>query len=323
MSTPVKRAVKAILRPIVSNPVQAALVTWMARSGAGTDACLRKGSLPLPVHYYSPVPDLEDLRQRDVWRRTSDLPGIDFRPDAQVARLRGLGERYGAECDWPAEPTGDPSRFFTENGTFSFGCAAAAHCVVRERRPARVIEVGSGRSSLVLSAALGLNERDGAPPAEYTAIDPYPSELLGVAPGTKPAVVAERVELVEPSFFEQLDRGDVLFIDSGHVVRIGGDVNFLLLDVVPRLRPGVAVHFHDIDLPFEYPEVYATNPAFRMLWTESYLLQAFLAHNSEFEVLLAMHYLMQERPDAFRESFPHFDPARHTSMSGSFWIARK
>jgi hypothetical protein len=322
MANPVKSVVKSILRLVVSNPLQASLVTWMARSGAGTDACLKQGSLPLPVHYYSPVPDIEDLRQREVWSRRSDLPGIDFRPEAQVACLLELGEKYGRECDWPADSTGNPSDFFTENSSFSFGCAAAAHCIVRDRKPKRLIEIGSGKSSLVLSAALGLNDREGAS-AEYTVVDPYPSPFLDTLPGTVPTVLAERVELVNPSIFEELGAGDVLFIDSGHVVRIGGDVNFLLLDILPRLKPGVVVHFHDIDLPYEYPEVYATNPAFRMLWTESYLLQAFLACNSEFEVLLGMKYLMQDRPDVFRRAFPLFDPMRHKSMSGSFWIERR
>lgn len=323
MTNPAKRAVKAVLRTIASSPPQAALVTWMARSGAGTDACMKKGSLPLPVHYYSPVPDLDDLKRRDVWSRRSDLPGVDFRPEAQVAYLLELGVKYGQECAWPAEPANNPSEFYTENMSFGFGCAAAAHCIIRDRKPKRLIEIGSGRSSLVLSAALEFNESDGAQPAEYTVVDPYPSPLLEVVPGTRPTVIAERVEVIDAGFFEQLERGDILFIDSGHVVRIGGDVNFLVLDVLPRLKPGVVVHFHDIGLPYEYPEVYATNPAFRMLWTEAYLLQAFLACNSEFEVLLGMAYLMHDRPEVFRQAFPLFDPARHKSVSGSFWIARR
>jgi len=200
---PAKRAAKAVLRPIVSNPIQAALVTWMARSGVGTDACLKRGSLPLPVHFYSPVPDLDDLKRRDVWSRRSELPGVDFRPEAQVAYLLELGERYGRECAWPPQPTKDPSEFYTENGAFSFGCAAAAHTVIRDRKPKRVIEIGSGMSSTVLSAALGLNEAEGAQPAEYTIVDPFPSPRLPTLSGTRPKVIAERVEVVGVSLFEQ------------------------------------------------------------------------------------------------------------------------
>ena len=135
--------------------------------------------------------------------------------------------------------------------------------------------------------------------------------------------MAERVELLDPQFFDRLERNDVLFIDSSHTVRIGGDVNFLILDVLPRLAPGVLVHFHDIGMPYEYPKTYATNPSFRMLWTEAYLLQAFLACNDSHDVLLAMAYLMVERSAEFRAAFPAYDPARHASISGSFWIARR
>jgi hypothetical protein len=318
-----KRAAKAVLRRIISNPLQAGLVTWMARSGAGTDACLKKGSLPLPVHYYSPVPDIDDLKRRDVWSIRSEMPGVDFQPETQVKYLLKLGEKYGRECEWSPRPTKDPSEFYTENQSFSFGCAAAAHTIIRERKPKRVIEIGSGMSSIVLAAALAKNEADGAPPAEYTIVDPYPSPRLPTLRGTRPTVVAERVEVLDVARFEKLERNDILFIDSGHVVRIGGDVNFLLLDVLPRLKPGVVVHVHDIGLPREYPRVYLTNPAFRMLWTEAYLLQAFLAFNSQFEVLLGMAYLMHDRPEVIRQAFPLFDPAVHESISGSFWIARR
>ncbi|HYH03954.1 MAG TPA: class I SAM-dependent methyltransferase, partial [Bacillota bacterium] len=159
--------------------------------------------------------------------------------------------------------------------------------------------------------------------AEYTIIDPYPQFFIdsGLTQLTK--LLEQRVELLKPEFFQQLDRNDVLFIDSGHTVRIGSDINFLMLEVLPLLRPGVLVHFHDIPMPYEYAEVYLTNPAFRMLWTESYLLQAFLCFNEQFEVLLALSYLMQEQLEQFRKAFQHYNPALHKAGSGSFWIRRK
>ncbi len=298
-------------------------IAWMARTGVGTSECLEHGSLPLPVHFYSPVPDLDDLERRDVWARRSELPGVRFAPEAQAAYLRKVGERYGRECAWPAESAGDPRVFFTENGQFGFGCAAALHCIVRERTPRHVVEIGSGNSSLVLLAALELNAREGSPASGYTVVDPSPSPLLGGGRSGPTEVLAKRAELLEPEFFDRLERDDVLFIDSGHTVRIGGDVNFLILDVLPRLNPGVIVHFHDIGLPYEYPKTYATNPRFRSLWTEAYLLQAFLACNQDFDVLLALSYLMTDRASDFRAAFPHYDPARHRTGSGSFWITRR
>jgi len=183
------------------------------------------------------------------------------------------------------------------------------------------VEIGSGNSSLIFSSALTRNAIEGFP-AEYTIIDPYPSPFVRASLPSITNVIQERVELVNLPLFENLKNNDVLFIDSGHTVRTGGDVNFLFLEVLPRLAPEVIVHIHDIPLPYEYPEVYFTNPAFRMFWTEAYLLQAFLAFNSQFEVMLAMNYLMLERRDEFRRAFRNYNPTRHKAVSGSFWIRR-
>ncbi len=303
-------------------PVLVRAFGYMAETGRGTDLCLRLGFLPMRVHYYSPVPDLLDLRKRQVWQRKSDLPGLDFRGEQQVEFLLSLGKQYGDECNWSPAPARDPREFYTENNSFSFGCAASLHTILRQYKPRRVIEIGSGNSSLVFSEALKRNAADGYP-CEYMIIDPYPAPVVQSGLPSVTKIFPERVELTDITLFEKLCEGDVLFIDSGHTVRTGGDVNFLFLEVLPRLAPGVIVHVHDINLPYEYPEVYFVNPSFRMFWTEAYLLQAFLAFNSQFEILLAVNYLMTEKKDDFHRAFPHYDPQRHKAVSGSFWVRRK
>jgi len=322
-----------VLMVRITSPLWVRVFRFIARTGAGTDTCLRHGFLPLPVHYHSPVPDLDDLEQRQVWDKKSGLPGIDFRADEQVRLLRELGEQFGAECDWPAAPTGKPFAFHTENNSFSFGCAASLHCLIRHFKPARIFEIGSGNSSLVISSALTRNQADGSPPrgrrgqadgspGEYVIIDPFPHPVTGKGLPGLTAVKKERVELTDISYFQQLRENDILFIDSGHTVRTGGDVNFLFLEILPRLAPGVIVHVHDIDLPYEYQKVYFTNPGFRMFWTEAYLLQAFLCFNSQFEILLAMAYLMTDKKDEFSRAFTHYDPTKQKAISGSFWMRR-
>jgi hypothetical protein len=300
----------------------ASVINQMAHTGVGTDACLRHGCLPLPVNFHSPVPDLTDLGQRGVWDRVSRLEGIDFRPDAQQELLEDLGRNFGRECKWPLTATSDPYQFFTENPSFSYGCAAALHGILRKFKPRRVIEVGSGNSSLAISGALMRNSKEGIE-AEYIIIDPYPRDIIreGLPKLTK--LFDERVEIMAPEVFHQLGEHDILFVDSGHVVRMGSDVNFLILDVLPCLAPGVIVHFHDVSLPYEYSKVYATNAGFRMFWTEAYLLQAFLSCNSKFEILLAMEYLMKVQKESFCSAFPFYDPKMHKAISGSFWIRRK
>jgi len=158
--------------------VLARVVARMARTGCGTDACLEWGCLPLPVHFYSPVPDVDDLRSRNGGGRRSALPGIAFDEEGQVRRLRRLGSAFGEECCWPARLDGASSAtFYTENSSFSFGCAASTHAMLRDSKPARVIEVGSGNSSKIILNALAMNQTEGHE-SEYTIIDPYPSEFI-------------------------------------------------------------------------------------------------------------------------------------------------
>lgn len=309
-----------LLSPLM--PVLVKALGYMAETGKSTDLCLKQGFLPMRVHYYSPIPNLSDLAQRQVWKRKSDLPGLNFHSEQQVEFLRILGVQFGDECNWPSTPTGNSQEFYTENNSFSFGCAASLYSILRYYKSRRVFEIGSGNSSLVFSMALKRNMTDGYP-CEYTIIDPYPASVTKDGLPSLTKIIPERVELMDRSLFKSLRGGDILFIDSGHTVRTGGDVNFLFLDVLPELAPGVIVHVHDINLPYEYPEVYFTNPAFRMFWTEAYLLQAFLAFNSEFEVLLALNYLMNDKKAEFCRAFPHYDPSLHKAISGSFWMRRK
>lgn len=173
-------------------------------------------------------------------------------------------------------------------------------------------------SSRVVAAALLLNQKQDS---KHMIVDPYASDLIKNNLKGFQQTIESRVELLSASFFEQLKANDILFIDSGHCVRIGGDVNYLYLDILPRLAPGVIVHIHDVQLPYEYPRVYAVNETFRQFWTEQYLLQSFLCFNSEFEVLLGMTYLMTDHKEVFKKAFPYYDP--DLRISGSFWIRRK
>lgn len=301
----------------------ARIVKAMADTGEGTDACLRNGAIPMPVHFYSPIPDISELETRDVWNKKSAMAGIDLRSEFQVAEMHRLGALYGSECDWPKDPTADRKQFYTHNGSFSYGCAAALHTRIRDAKPARIIEVGSGNSSKVISKALMLNASETSVKAQYTIIDPYPNlEICKNLPNIS-NIIAKQIELCDPRDFEVLEENDILFIDSSHVVKVGSDVNFLILDVLPRLKPGVIIHFHDISLPYEYPKAYATNPQFRVFWNEAYLLQAFMACNADFEILQMMNYLQVDHMDEFRKAFPKFKVEDNWANSGSFWIRKK
>lgn len=304
-------------------PLLGRLISYMAYSGAGTKACLKYKCLPMPVHYYSPIPDIEDSERRKVWEKKSSLPGIEFDKEKQIALLRDLGGKYGDECLWPLHPTQNPHDFFVDNDGFSYGCAAITYSLIRESKPRKIIEIGSGLSSRVISQALINNAKEGKyEQALYTIIDPYPSKSTKTLPGLS-NILVEPVETTSLEIFESLGENDILFIDSSHMSKLGSDVNFLFLEVLPRLKPGVLVHIHDIALPYEYTKHYATMFGFRMFWNEAYLLQAFLCFNQAYEVLLGMNYLMLDHSSEFRDSFVHYQPDIHNLTSHSFWIRRK
>src|SRR5438034_9271638 len=148
-------------------------------------------------------------------------------------------------------------------------------------------------------------------------VEPFPSDFLSKGfPGLK-SLVIKVVQEIDLDFFSQLQSGDVLFIDSSHTVKIGGDVNYLFLEVLPRLKPGVIVHVHDIFLPFDYPRDWVVDD-FRF-WAEQYMLQSFLTFNSEFEVLMANSYLNHYHEEELKTVFPDLPSYR----GGSFWIRRK
>lgn len=161
----------------LSSIFSAPIISRMAQSGAGTNRCLHHKCLPLPVHFYSSVPDIDDLERRHIWDKKSPLKGIEFQIENQVSLLHSLGEKYGDECKWPLSPTDDHARFYINYNSFSFGCAAILYSMIRYYKPKRIIEIGSGNSSKVISEAINKNKTENFQ-TEYTIIDPFLSEFI-------------------------------------------------------------------------------------------------------------------------------------------------
>ena len=307
--------------PEVAATIGPDVTYYMAWTGVGTDECMKKDCLPLLAHFYQPIPNLKDLEERNVWDNISEMRGIDWKPKTYLKNLKDLSI-FADECDWPEEQGKNLMQYHTNNNSFSYGCAIGLHTIIRNNKPKRIIEIGSGNSSRVIAAAINLNEQvDDFSGTEYTIIDPYsPFEDESLFPkNTK--IIRKQVETVDLSIFEELSENDILFIDSSHVSKIGSDVNYEILDILPIIKKGVYIHFHDIHLPYEYPKAYATTPTFRMFWTEAYLLQAFLSNNDNFKVFLPMTLLQRVYEEEFRKLFPKGNNATAWG-SGSFWIER-
>lgn len=312
-----RRVAEALLRLFAI--LIAPLLRAMAMRGIGSEQFLARGVLPVPLHFYQPIFDPGKLPQ-SVWRRKTELPGINFDPAGQLAFLAHLAD-FAAECAWPEHATGD-DKYYCQNPSFGYSSACLLHCVVRRFAPKTVIEVGAGMSTLVLSDAMDANERESGHRGDLVTIDPYPTPTVQAISPTKRRLIAAEVQATSPHEFAKLGAGDLLFIDSSHVVRTGGDVNFLYLDVLPRLASGVVVHIHDIQLPYEYHRAYSA-PGSRagFYWTEQYLLQAFLALNSVFRVLLAGYWAQLDHSVRFAELFPTWRPSEHRPTT-SFYMQR-
>jgi len=263
-----------------------------------------------PVHFYYPIPDTREL-SATLWEAPSGGSGVAFNQRAQIALLSSFS-RFRSEYDSvPMENQEDPGEFHFSNPFFSGTDALVLYCMIRHFQPAAVVEVGCGFSSRMIRRAVRKNRR-----GRVTCIDPFAAG--GLSEWFPEATVRrEPVQDFDLSVFEALGPGDIVFIDSSHVARIGSDVNYLFLEVIPRLQPGVIVHVHDIFLPMEMRKDWVLDEM--RFWTEQYLLQAFLAFNRQFEVLIANSWLELRHPAALRETFPHSP----WWGGGSFWMRRR
>lgn len=313
-----KGALKGLLGmaalPVVA--IAAPFYALAARTGVGVNLCRRLGFHPLRVHFYSPVPEYESVPLRHFTEHQPS-PGIELDGARLAEQLQRL-LRHAAECDWPETSRG-PGTYHAQNEMFGYSSAALLHSMIRTHGSRRVIEIGGGYSSLISLAALQRNSSS----AGFTCVEPYPRPWLEAAVSNAGGkLVRKPVQSVAGALFDELEAGDLLFIDSSHVAKLGSDVNYLFLQVLPRLRPGVLVHVHDIYIPYEYPAEHFFSQH-KMFWNEQYLLQAMLAANPSYEVLLPGFYVQTELAAEFAAAFPRYDPARHRRTSSFYFRKRR
>lgn len=275
--------------------------------------------------YYSPLPVRERLaRTRRRWDRPSAMRGVHRDPEAMKGLLGTLVADHGAELgDLPPweEATG-----LGYGPGFTRVDAALLFLMLRHLKPRRLMEVGSGLSTFYATRALERNRAEGSP-CEVTCIDPFSGDRVAGLPGV--TVLRREVQDVAPEEFGVLEAGDVLFIDSTHVVKIDGDVPHLYLEVVPALAPGVVVHSHDVHFPYNVPHparTYVFDAKWPRYWTEAMLLQAFLAFNEDFEILLSAGLLRHEDEAFLERTLPGYRPVvpeDFDTHAGSIWYRRK
>lgn len=283
----------------------------------------RVGIHVTPVHFYQPVPDTRTLPE-SLWAKPSELPGVDWNGARQLELLDEFRAQFFDEyATFPLAASGDPYAFHLENPQFSKVDAEALYCMVRILKPRRVIEIGSGNSTLLIAQAIRANQADdSAYECRFTAVEPYPNAVIKAGLPELTELVAEPVQHVALDVFAELGENDILFIDSSHVLKIGSDVQYEFLEILPRVARGVVVQIHDMFLPSEYPRHLILD--WHQFWNEQYLVQAFLAFNKSFEVLWSSAWLHAEHSDRLDAAFPSYRAIRSpTGMApASLWIKR-
>jgi predicted O-methyltransferase YrrM len=257
----------------------------------------------LPRHFYSSIPDIQALRRSEYWRRPLSMAGVSgAETEPQMAFLESC-------CPSPLrerlKQTGIYERACNENGAVGYGPAEAEflYCFIATKRPLKIVQIGCGVStSLILSAA----KESGYKP-RITCIDPYPTVYLKRAAEQKQIeLVSVPAEEVDLDLVTSVGAGDLLFIDSTHAVRPGSEVNRVILEALPRMKPGSTVHFHDIYFPFDYQSTLLTTLFFA---AESSLLHAFLINNRQYKIAVSLSMLHHACPQRLQSVLPHYRPS--------------
>jgi len=267
-------------------------------------------------HYYSPIVSVEDIRRREkeIWKDAGvdGIKGIRLNTEAQIALATELS-RYYSEMPFTQHKQ-DGRRYWFENNFYSYTDGIVLYSMIRHFRPQRIIEVGSGYSSALM---MDVNEIFFNNRINLNFIEPYPDRLYSLmTENDRPhiTVLEKPVQDVDPGLFEKLEKGDILFIDSSHVSKCASDVNFILFEILPVLKSGVLIHFHDVFYPFEYPKDWVFSG---WNWNEDYFLKAFLMYNNAFNIKFFSNYLHVHHKESFSAM-----PLSYRNTGGNFWIEK-
>lgn len=271
------------------------------------------GLFPIRNHYYEPQFIFQNS-QHD-FSQPIELNGINWNIDKQLNLLSDLHFTNEIEGAFPSASE-NMDEFHFNNHAFEAGDAEFLYQLIRLKKPQRIIEVGSGFSSRIAARAIKKNQQENPEQkVEHICIEPYEMPHLEKQGFT---VIRDKVENISPAFFEKIEKNDLLFIDSSHIIKPAGDIIHLYLHILPTLPSGVIVHIHDIFSPRNYPTEWLTNEI--RLWNEQYLVEAFLTHNNQWEVLATLNLLKHSHYSCLKKVCPYLTP---THEPGSLYIQKK
>lgn len=275
-------------------------------------------------HFYSLYPEMDEVARTYESalldeESGAEIDGLDMQIETQLAMLGAMNELYPAKLPWKKRADCEPDypyRYVLDNNAYDYNDGLVLHFMMRRFQPKRIIEIGCGNSSAVI---LDTNELCFDWKMQVDSVEPYPKVLHSVMKEGDAAhmtIYEKRLQDLPLSFFDRLEKHDILFIDTSHVTKYQSDVNHLFFHVLPRLASGVIVHLHDIFYPWEYPKEWILRG---MGWNEMYLLRAFLAGNRDWEILFATNFMEKRHREAFRKEWRE----EQAFQAGSFWMRKR
>jgi hypothetical protein len=270
-------------------------------------------------HFYQPIPNIEELTLYKNKERP--LHSIQWNIEQQVELARDLLQKYASEFN-NKDIIGRFGYTEEQSGVIS-GDAEFLYSIIRDKKSQKIIEIGSGGSTLVMAAALRMNFLEDKIKAQLISVEPYPGQFLKDLGATcndfmEYVLLENKVQTTDISIFESLEKNDILFVDSSHVFKQGSDVEFEFLEIYPVLKKGVLIHIHDIFFPFDYPIEWNLKES--RYWNEQYFLETFLQFNSKFEILASLSMVANQENSTFLNAIDIYHEDR---LPGSFWMAVK
>ena len=304
----------------LTSPLTLASAIWMkfVRSKGSSPFSdflfMKVGVFPILDHYYEPMINPGKHLERPLTEDRT-LAAIDLNEKGQLSLLNDF--QYAEELkDFPLHKENKASYYYF-NDSYGPGDSEYLYQIIRHFQPKKLIEIGSGNSTLMAQNAIRKNQQSNpAYHCKHSCIEPFEQpwlEELGIE------VSRERVEKIDLSVFKSLEENDILFIDSSHIIRPQGDVLHEYLTILPLLKPGVLIHIHDIFTPKDYPEKWVIEN--HHFWNEQYLLEAFLSFNGSFEIIGALNYLKHHHFDALAAQCPVLGQFP-SSEPGAFWMKK-
>lgn len=266
-----------------------------------------------PGHFYNPIPNLDESELYEYAENSSQnlYAGLTLNLENQKKFVESCIELY-KELPFPINHQA-PFLYHFDNPNYSYSDSIFYYFIIRKFTPKRIIEIGSGYSTCV---ALDVNRHFFDNQIDITCVEPYPSLLLDLCKENKPKLFDKKIQEINLDLFDTLNANDILFVDSSHVLKTGSDLNHIFFQILPKLKSGVLIHFHDIFNEFKYPKEWIHN--FNRGWNELYALKLFLMYNNNFEIIAFNHFLIENDEKWFAEHMPLCLKNR----GGSIWIRK-